>query len=89
MATMFVRHQVTDYDAWRRVYDDFAPVQQRLGVVAEAVYRGVDDPNEITVTHEFDTPEAARAFAASDELREAMHSAGVEGAPNVWLTNRS
>jgi hypothetical protein len=89
MATMFVRHHVADYDAWRRVYDDFAPEQKRLGVVGEAVYQAVDDPNDITVTHDFGTPEAARAFAASTELHEAMGAAGVQGAPTIWFTNRA
>jgi hypothetical protein len=86
---MFIRHRVGDYDAWRRVYDGFAPSQQALGVKAEAVYRSADDPNDVTVTHDFDTIEAAHAFAGSPDLRAAMESAGVDGAPTVWFTNRA
>ncbi len=89
MATMFVRHKVADYAAWRRVYDGFAPTQKALGVQAEAVYRAVDDPNDVTVTHDFATLEAARAFAESPEMRAAMHDAGVEGMPTTWFTQRS
>lgn len=89
MATMFARHHVTDYDAWRRVYDDLAPTQKRMGVVAEAVYRAADDPDDVTITHEFGTLEAAQAFAASNELHDAMVSAGVQGAPTIWFTNRT
>ena len=88
MATLFVRHKVADYAAWRRVYDGFAPTQKSLGVTAEAVYRAVDDPNDVTVTHEFATVEAAQAFAGSTEMRAAMHDAGVQGAPTVWFTSR-
>jgi len=29
MATTFVRHTVSNYKTWRKVYDDFAPVQKR------------------------------------------------------------
>jgi hypothetical protein len=36
MMTLFVRHTVTNYKAWRKVYDDFAPVQKAKGVTAEA-----------------------------------------------------
>jgi hypothetical protein len=36
MATMFVRHTVSDCKAWRKVYDDFAPTQKAMGVIAEA-----------------------------------------------------
>lgn len=89
MATMFVRHTAADYGAWRRIYDGFQPKARTLGVQAEAVYQAVDDPNDLTVTHEFATLEAARAFAGSAELREAMHEAGIVGAPTIWFTTRS
>lgn len=89
MATLFVRHQVADYAAWRRVYDELAPTRNALGVTAAAVYQGVDNPNEITATHEFATIEAAQAFAGSPELRTAMHDAGVVGAPTIWFTSRA
>ena len=74
MTTLFVRHTVSDYKTWRKAYDDFAPVQKAKGVTAEAVYRAVENPNDITVTHEFATIEAAQAFAESAELKNAMGS---------------
>ena len=84
---MFVRHTVTNYKAWRKVYDDFAPVQKAKGVTAQAVYQAADNPNDITVTHDFATVEAAHAFANSEELKSAMQKAGVVGAPTIWVTN--
>jgi hypothetical protein len=89
MTTLFVRHQVTDYAQWRQVYDGFAPTQKALGVQDQAVYQAIDNPNDITVRHEFTTLEAAQAFGASSELQSAMHDAGVEGAPTIWFTTRS
>lgn len=89
MATLFVRHQVADYAAWRRVYDALGPTRQALGVTAQAVHQDVGNPNDITVTHEFATVEAAQAFAGSTELRTAMHDAGVQGAPTIWFTQRA
>ena len=50
MTTMFIRHTVANYKAWRKVYDDFAPVQKAKGVTAQAVYQAADNPNDITVT---------------------------------------
>ena len=47
MTTMFVRHTVSDYKAWRKAYDDFAPVQKAKGVTAEAVYRAADNPKTL------------------------------------------
>jgi hypothetical protein len=89
MATLFVRHQAADYAVWRRVYDAFQPTAKTLGVKSDAVYRAADDPNNITVTHDFATLEAAQAFAGSAELRAAMHDAGVVGAPTIWFANRA
>jgi hypothetical protein len=77
MATMFVRHTVSDYAAWRKVYDSVAAMQKAGGVTAEAVYRGADDSNDVTVTHEFASIEAARAFAGSADLKAAMQRGGV------------
>jgi hypothetical protein len=89
MTTLFVRHEVSDYAQWRQVYDRFAPTQQTLGVQDQAVYQAVDNPNDITVRHEFATLEAAQAFGSSSELGSAMHDAGVQGIPTVWFTTRS
>lgn len=85
--TMFVRHQVKDFQAWHTVYQDLPPMQKALGVTAQAVYRSADDPNDVTVTHEFASLEAARAYVGSPELRAAMDRAGVAGPPTIWFAN--
>jgi hypothetical protein len=86
MVRLYIRHGVADYDAWRSVYDDFAGQQQAAGVRAEAVYQSIDDPNDVTVWHDFDDAGVARAFVGSAELRDAMGSAGVQGEPQMWFT---
>jgi hypothetical protein len=89
MTTLFVRHTAADYSAWRRAYDAFQSKARTLGVKADTVYQTADNPNEITVTHDFETLEAAQAFAGSPELRSAMHDAGVVGAPTIWFAQRA
>ena len=88
MVTMFVRHTVSDYKAWRKIYKSFGRVQKAKGVKAEAVYQAADNPNDVTVTHEFATIKAARAFVESEELKNAMQGAGVVGAPTIWFTKK-
>jgi quinol monooxygenase YgiN len=88
MTTMFVRHTVSDYKTWRKAYDEFTPIQKAKGVTAQAVYRAADNPNDITVTHEFASVEAAEAFAKSAELKSAMQSAGVAAAPTIWFASK-
>jgi len=73
-----VRHRVADFDAWKQVYDSFAPIQAEHGVQAHQVLRSAENPNDIIVTHTFDSREAARAFFAIPELKDAMSEAGVD-----------
>jgi hypothetical protein len=87
MVRMFVRHEVADYDAWRAVYDGFD--RSALGVTGQAVYRSLDDPNDVTVTHDFESEEAARSFASAGELESAMRRAGVTSTPTIWFTTPS
>jgi heme-degrading monooxygenase HmoA len=72
-----IRHRVADYDAWKNVYDGFAPIQAEHGVHAHQVLRSIENPNDVIVTHTFDSREAARAFFAMPELKEAMSQGGV------------
>lgn len=89
MATMFARHEVNDYAQWRQVFDEFDPTRQRMGVTGHAVYRAADNANDVTITHDFATLEAAQQFASSDELREAMGKAGVAGEPTIWFAEKA
>ena len=72
-----IRHRVADFEAWKKVYDDFAPTQAEHGVRAHQVLRSIENPNDVIVTHTFDSREAASAFFASPELKEGMSEAGV------------
>ena len=83
MATMFVRHRVADYAAFRTVYDWLAATRDAHSVTADAIYQAVADPNDVTVTHDFATLDEARSFAASPQLQAAMRNAGVLGAHDL------
>ena len=85
MVRSFVRHHVHDYPAWREVYDGAATMQAENGVRAKAVFRELDDPHTVIVTHDFDDADAAHAFFALPGLKERMEAAGVDSEPEVWL----
>ncbi|HET7717571.1 MAG TPA: cyclase [Bauldia sp.] len=89
MATMFVRHTVSDYRAWRKIYDDFGSNLPKMGVTGQAVYQSAENPNDVTVTHEFPSVAAAQAFAINPDLKKAMQAAGVLGAPTIWFATRA
>jgi quinol monooxygenase YgiN len=89
MVTMFVRHSYADYDAWRTVYDAFESRHAEFGAHNAVVYRTVDNPNEVTVMHDFDDLASAKAFIEGDAVRDAMAEAGVTGEPEVWFGERT
>jgi len=88
MISLFERATVNDFDAWHEVFIDFAPTLQAKGVVASSVYRSVEDPNDVTVIHEFSTLAEAKAFMDSSELKAARKRADVTTSPTFWYTTK-
>ncbi|HET9015419.1 MAG TPA: hypothetical protein VFN57_07475 [Thermomicrobiaceae bacterium] len=83
MALLSVQHTVSDYPAWRSVFDAMGELRQDWGVTVEAVHQLADDPNTVLVQLEFATVAQARGFLTSREHRAAMKRGGVEGTPRV------
>jgi hypothetical protein len=88
MATLFVRHEVEDFAAWKKIYDDFNAERETMGVTGHGVYQAEGHPNDVTVYHHFETMDEAKAFVQSSRVREVMTAAGVRGEPSVWFTTR-
>ena len=88
MARIFARHEVEDYATWKKGYDESAQFQREGGVTDEAVYQSADNPNDVTVIHDFNTLDEARAFASNPELKEKMEAFGVTGTPQIWFAER-
>jgi len=89
MTRMFVRHDVDDYETWRKAYDDFDDERGGMGVRGHGVYRSVDNGNDVTAYHDFDSADAANAFAGSPRLREVMETAGVSSPPQIWFVEQA
>jgi hypothetical protein len=89
MVRLFVRHAVENYATWRAGYDSTPALRAQYGVTGDAVYQSVDDPNDVTVWHDFETVEAAQAFLGATELKQAMADFGVTGTPQIWIANEA
>lgn len=89
MSTVFVRHQVADFDAWKPGFDDHGSVRREYGLTDAGVYRSADDPNSVTIMLTTDDVARAQTFLTSDDLREAMVRVGVVGAPDVWIADEA
>lgn len=62
--SMFVRHEVQDYATWKKGYDEAAQFIRGNGVIAESVHRDLENPNRLTICHQFADERAAQAFLA-------------------------
>lgn len=89
MVRMFVRHPVNDFATWKQAYDAFDDERKGLGVTGDAVFQVAGDPNDVTVWHDFESLEAAQAFADNPRLKEVMDDAGVAGPPDIWFTTQA
>ena len=87
MAHMFVRGTVEDFATFRNTFDDAEELRRSAGATESTVYQSVDNANEFTIRNEFPTADAAKAFASSQELRDAMQRAGLQGPPTIWFVN--
>ena len=84
-ATLVVRHPVTDYTAWREVYDSLDPLRTEHGCTGQAVQKSPADANDLLVIHDFPSVAQAESFAHDPRLREGMDRAGVAGAPRIEI----
>jgi heme-degrading monooxygenase HmoA len=80
---IMVQHRVRDFDAWKAVFDEHGTVRRRHGATGHEIYRGIDDPNEITIVNRFPSKAQAQAFAADPSLKEAMERGGVISEPRI------
>lgn len=89
MRTLFVRHEVADFASWKQAYDAFDEERRAMGVIGDGVYQEDGNPNAVTAYHDFESVEAAKAFAGSDRLREVMKVAGVSSEPEIWFATKA
>jgi heme-degrading monooxygenase HmoA len=85
MIVLIVQHTVRDYDAWKPAFDEHESVRRQHGSTGHTVYRGVDNPNEVTVLSLWPSRQQAEAFAADPSLKGAMERGGVVSEPRVTM----
>ena len=82
---MLIRHKVTDFAKWKSVYHETLPARQESGLTEVHLLRNTENPNEVILLFSVEDLDKAQAFAASDDLRQAMQRAGVSDKPDVYF----
>ena len=86
-AALVITHPVAEWDAWKQGFDAGEQDRRDAGALGHHLNRSADDPNVVTMYIALSDLDRARAFLASDDLRQAMEEAGVTGPPDVtWMT---
>lgn len=80
-AAVVVRSRVADFDKWLAVFDMNEDVRRAAGFLGHHINRAEEDANDVTTYMAVSDIDAAKAFAASPDLRERMQEAGVVSAP--------
>lgn len=83
---VLVAHEIADWDAWKAVFDGHEGARLAAGLVSRGIARGADNPNMVYMNFAVSNLDSARSFAASEDLRTAMESAGVVGEPEIYFT---
>ncbi len=69
-AALILTHEVADFGTWKSAFDGHEEARRAAGVLGHHINRHVDNPNLLSVYLAVSDVEPAKAFAASDDLRQ-------------------
>lgn len=78
---------VRDFAAWKAAFDEYEGMRAEYGGLGHSIYRGVDDPNEVTILFHYASRERAEEDLRVAAQIGAAANAGIIGTPRAtWLT---
>lgn len=89
MPALLIRLRVSDYQTWRRVFDEQGFARKANGCQGSQIFRNAADPNETFILLAWDDLLRARLFSQSDDLRESIAAGGVLDRPDLWLLDEA
>ena len=82
---MLVRHDVADFSKWKFVYDAHLKAREEAGLKELHLFQALENPNHVSLLFEVQDIERAKSFVSSDDSRDKMKEAHVEGAPEIYF----
>ncbi len=83
MPALLIRHRVSDYPTWRRVFDEQAYARTANGCQGVQIFENAADPQEAVILLTWDTLVRARLYTQSDDWLDALARGGVIGRPDL------
>jgi hypothetical protein len=84
---LLVTHKVKDWDAWKKEFDNDKQVRIDAGLIDRGIGHDIDDPHKVSVVFAVTDMQKAKAFMQSQDLKDKMEKAGVEGKPVSFFYN--
>lgn len=84
MEYVLIIHEIEDYAAWKKTFDEADPIRKDAGERSYQVLRLDDDPNRIVHFSRWRSLESARAFFESPKLVE-IRGGGVKALEIKYL----
>jgi uncharacterized protein YeaO (DUF488 family) len=82
---LMVNHKVRDWDTWKKAYDSHKQARMDAGLTDRALGHTVGDNHSVTIVFAVSDVAKAKAFISSNDLKEKMAQAGVEGPPSFFF----
>jgi hypothetical protein len=86
LAAAIVRHSVSNFDAWKALFDEHAGARASAGIIGHAVSCKLEDRNQVCVYLQASSVETLQKFMSAPQLAEKMKAAGV-GKPSVCFVH--
>jgi quinol monooxygenase YgiN len=85
MQYVLIIHEVEDYAAWKRVFDQAAGIRKAAGELSYQLMRYDSNTNSIVHFSQWSSLENARRFFESPEVAEIRRKAGVKAPDFIYL----
>ena len=88
MVTGILTHDVENFDSWYEGFNGDAANREAGGIRIKGVYRGLENPNRVTIVSESDSPENYSRMFNNPAFQERIKSLGVQGKPELSMTTQ-
>lgn len=85
MQYVLIVHEVEDYPAWKRIFDNAAQIRKDAGEISYHLLQFEDNANHIVHFSRWSSLEDARNFFESQRLVEIRQQAGVKAPTFLYL----
>ncbi|MDI1278304.1 MULTISPECIES: antibiotic biosynthesis monooxygenase [Methylobacter] len=85
MEYVLIIHEVEDYAAWKKIFDDAALIRKSAGELSFQVLKLDNNPNKIVHFSKWSSISNAKAFFESEKLVEIRKQAGVKAPEFIYL----